>query len=77
MPLDHALGGKNFRLPDRRGRLNVDNDRILHIDQIVRGIGEESLSTMGAGPACRPIPDVSRQLCNRPHHLPCGLSRCS
>jgi hypothetical protein len=25
--LDHALGSENFRLPDRRGRLNVDNDR--------------------------------------------------
>jgi hypothetical protein len=42
---DHALGGENFRLPDCRGRLDIDNDRIFHIDQIVRGIGEECLST--------------------------------
>jgi hypothetical protein len=51
-PLDHAFGGENFRLPDRRGRLNVENDRILHIDQIVGGVGKESLSAMGTGPAC-------------------------
>jgi hypothetical protein len=51
-PLDHALGGENFCLPDGCGRLNVDNDRILHIDQIVRGVGKERLSAMGAGPAC-------------------------
>ena len=51
-PLDHPLGGKNFCLPDRCGRLNIDDDRILDIDQIVRGVGKESLSAMGAGPAC-------------------------
>src|SRR6201993_4330112 len=50
--LDHALGGENLRLPDRRCRLNIDNDRILNIDQIVRGVSEERLSAMGAGPAC-------------------------
>ena len=51
--LDHALGGENFRLPDRCSWLHVDNDRILHIDQIVRGVGKESLSAMGTGPAGR------------------------
>ena len=50
-PLDHALGGENFCLPDRCGRFNVDNDRILNIDQIVGRVSKESLSAMGTGPA--------------------------
>jgi hypothetical protein len=49
--LDHALGSENFRLPDRRGRLDIDNDRILNVDQVVRGVSKERLSAMGASPA--------------------------
>jgi len=51
-PPDHALGGEHFCLPDRCGWLNIDNDRILHIDQIVRGVGKERVPAVGAGPAC-------------------------
>jgi hypothetical protein len=44
--LDHAFGGKNLCLPDRRGALDVYNDRVLDIDHIVGGIGEEGLPTI-------------------------------
>src|SRR6202008_3977741 len=50
--LDHPLGRENFRLPDRRGRFDIDNDRILNIDQVVRGVSKERLSAVGASPAC-------------------------
>src|SRR3569832_178546 len=50
--LDHALGRENFGLPDGGGRLDIDNDRMLHIDQVVRGVSKERLSAMGASPAC-------------------------
>ena len=51
--LDHAPGGQNLGLPDRGGRLHIDNDRVLGIDQVVGRVGEEGLSAMSAGPARR------------------------
>ena len=50
---DHALRSQNLGLPDRGGRFDVDDDRVVDIDQIVGGISEEGLSAMGSGPASR------------------------
>ena len=52
---DHAFGGENLRLPDRGGRLDIDDDRIVGIDQIICRVGEEGLPAMSAGPARRRI----------------------
>ena len=48
--LDHALYRQGFRLPDRRRGLDVDNDRVVHVDQIVGRIGEKRRPTMRRGP---------------------------
>jgi len=53
--LDHAFGGQNFSLPDRCGCLDVDNDRVLKVDQIIGRVGKEGLPAMGTGPARRRI----------------------
>ena len=38
----------------RECRFDIDNDRVVDIDQIVGGIGKEGLSAMGSGPSrCR------------------------
>lgn len=36
-----------------RGWFDIDNDRILNIDQVIRRVSKERLSAMGASPACR------------------------
>jgi hypothetical protein len=64
---DHAPCGKDLGLPDRRGRFNIDDDRVLDIDQIVGGIGEEGLPAMGSSPARRRI--------GRRDELGCDLAR--
>lgn len=53
--LDHALGGQHFRLADRRGRLDIDDDRVLNVDQVVRRIRKVSLSAVRSRPARRRI----------------------
>ena len=50
-PFDHAFGGENLRLPDRGGGLDVDDERVVDIDQIIGRIGEEGLPAMRRGPA--------------------------
>ena len=40
-----------LRLPDRGGGLDIDDDRVVDIDQIVGRIGEEGLPAMRACPA--------------------------
>src|ERR1700690_3859886 len=52
---DHALRSQNLGLPDRSGRFDIDDDRVVDIDQIVGGVSEEGLSAMGSGPARRRI----------------------
>jgi len=42
-------------LADRGGRFDIDNDRVVDIDQIVGGVGKEGLSAMGSGPTGRRI----------------------
>ena len=45
------LCGEHLVLPDRSRRFDINDDRVLDIDQIVGGVSEEGLSTMGSGPA--------------------------
>jgi hypothetical protein len=39
--LDHARCRQDFGLPDRRCRLDIDNDRVVGIDELVGRAGEE------------------------------------
>jgi hypothetical protein len=57
--LEHTLGSENFRLPDRRGRFDIDDDRILDIDQVVRGVSKKRLSA--DRPAALPRSDAKGQ----------------
>ena len=51
---DHVFGGEHLGLPDRRGCLDIDDDRVVKVDQIVGRVAKEGLPTMGACPArCR------------------------
>jgi hypothetical protein len=52
---DHAFGGEDLGLPDRRGCFDIDDDRVLGVDQIVGRVAKEGLPAMGAGPARRRI----------------------
>lgn len=42
--LDHAPCCEDLGLPHRRGCFDIDDDRILDIDQIIGGVSEEGLS---------------------------------
>jgi hypothetical protein len=42
-------------LPDCRGRLDIDDDRVLDVDQVVRRIGEEGLAAVRSRPARRRV----------------------
>jgi hypothetical protein len=33
---DHAFGGEDLGLPDRRGCFNINDDRVLDVDQVIR-----------------------------------------
>jgi hypothetical protein len=52
---DHAFGGEDLGLSNRRGRFDINDDRVLGVDQIVGRIAKEGLPAMGAGPARRRI----------------------
>src|SRR5262245_54611086 len=49
--LNHALGGQRLRLPDYHGCLDIDDDRVLDIDQLIRRVGEEGLAAVRSRPA--------------------------
>jgi hypothetical protein len=53
--LDHALGRGHLGLADGGGRLAVDDDSMVEVDEVVGGIGEERLAPMGARPARRRV----------------------
>jgi len=42
-------------LPDRGCRFDINDDRVVDIDQIVGGISKEGLPAMGSGPSRRRI----------------------
>ena len=50
---DHALCRQDFGLADRGGRFDIDNDRVVDIDQIVGGVSKERLPAVRSSPACR------------------------
>ena len=53
--LDHGLGGGHLGLTRRRRGLHVDNDRVLHIDEIIGAISIDRRAAPGGGPARRRI----------------------
>jgi hypothetical protein len=53
--IDHGARGADLRLPDGARRLDVDDDRVVGVDQIVGRIGEEGVTLLGARPLRRGI----------------------
>jgi hypothetical protein len=51
--LDHALCRQHLGLTDRRRRFDIDNDRVVGIDQVVGRIGKERWPAVRRGPARR------------------------
>src|SRR5262249_50241394 len=66
---NHAFGSQHLCLPDCRGRLDIDDDRVLDVDQVVRRVGEEGLATV------RPCP--ARRWIGGRHELRRDFGRCS
>jgi hypothetical protein len=54
-PFDHGLGCEDLCLPDGGGRLDINDNRIVDIDQIIGRVGKEGLPAVGAGPTRRGI----------------------
>ena len=52
-PFHHSFGSQHFGLSDRRGGLDIDDDRVLDIDQVIGRIAEEGLPAVRSGPARR------------------------
>ncbi len=50
-PLDHGAGCGQLGRPHGGGRLDIDDDGVLQVDQVVGGIGEEGRPLVGGGPA--------------------------
>ena len=53
--LDHGARRADLGLADRRGRLDVDDDGVVEVDQVVGGVGEEGVPLQRAGPVRRRI----------------------
>src|SRR4029450_1113994 len=54
-PLDHPLCRQDLGLPDRGRCFDINDDRVVDVDQIVGRVGKERLPAMGSGPARRRI----------------------
>ena len=48
---DHVARRLVLGLPDRRGRLDIDDDGVLEVDEIVGGVEEMRLAAIRGGPA--------------------------
>lgn len=48
--LEHSARSSDLCLTDGARGLHIEDDRVLGIDQIVRGIGEEGMPLVSAGP---------------------------
>ena len=48
--LDHGACRADLGLADRAARLDVDDDGVIQVDQVVRGVGEEGMALVSAGP---------------------------
>lgn len=67
--LDHTLCRQYLGLTDCRRRLDIDDDRVVDVDQVVGRIGEEGRSTVRGGPPRRGIGrrnELRRHLAGRP-----------
>ena len=53
--LDHGARRADLSLPDRAACLDIDDDRVVEIDQVVGGVGEERVSFEGACPLRRRV----------------------
>ena len=53
--LDHSLRRTDLGLANRAGRLDINDDAKLHVDEIVVGVSEECRPLVGAGPLRRRI----------------------
>ena len=49
-PIEHSARGADFGLADGAARFDIEDDRVVGIDQVVGGIGEEGMALVGAGP---------------------------
>jgi hypothetical protein len=54
-PFKHALRSEHFGLADCRGRVNIDDDRVLGVDEILGRVCEESLPAVRTSPARRGV----------------------
>jgi hypothetical protein len=54
-PFDHPLGGSDLGLANRCGRLDIDDDAVLEIDEVVGLVAELSRAAPLRGPADRRI----------------------
>src|SRR6185437_13571265 len=64
-PLNHCSGGTHLGLADGARRLDIDNHSVLHIDQIVVGIGEKRLA-LGGRPSIGPPDRTGRRTSAEP-----------
>src|SRR2546430_1850992 len=53
--LDHALGCRHLGLPDRCRRFDIDDNRVVDIDQVIDRIGKERWPAMRRGPPRRRV----------------------
>ena len=53
--LDHGACRADLGLADRTARLDIDDDGMVHVDQVVGGVGEEGVPLQRAGPLRRRI----------------------
>ena len=49
-PLDHGARGTNLSLAKGTRRFDIDDNRVVDIDQIVGGLGKERRPAMSSGP---------------------------
>src|SRR5690606_7823521 len=54
-PVEHGARGADLGLTDRPARLDIEDDRVVGVDQVVGGIGEEGVALVGAGPLRRRV----------------------
>lgn len=54
-PLDHPFGRGYLGLPHRRARLDIDDHRIVDVDQVIGGVAEIGTPAVGLGLARRRI----------------------
>jgi hypothetical protein len=53
--VNHGARGTDFGLPNGAAGLDIEDDRVLGIDQIIGGVGEERVALVSTGPLRRRI----------------------